>query len=1112
MSGEILSPEAVAAIAAELAEATVARLAERVERPVSTYRLQFHPEYMRLENATEILPYLRDLGVSHLYASPIRRARSGSEHGYAIVDYGAINPELGGEEGYRQLVEGLEAHGLGHLVDIVPNHMSAKSGENLWWTDLLENGPSSPYARYFDVNWQPQHERMRNKVLLPTLGEQYGQVLEAGELRLEYGEGAFRVRYWETALPLDPKSYALVLRPGLELLKADFPPESQEIMELESILTAIDYLPATNETAPLRVAERQREKEVIKHRLRQLVESSPEIAAYVERALERINGNPEDAATFDELDRLLDAQPYRLAHWKAAADEINYRRFFDINELAAVCMEDPEVFQITHTLLFDFMVRGDLSGLRIDHVDGLFDPTVYLWRLQWGLVGATGKAFFEERFGEAAPLAALQPAGMESAVGQSGGAPYDAIGRNGLAAASPSLEADLAPRPLTWEDVEVAFFGEAWKRLGGARPDTVFPHLKRADRLQEADTDEARGEEPPPLRLEHPVYVVVEKILNPDEPLPSHWPVAGTTGYDFLAVLSGLFVDPQGLARVTRNYARFIDESVSFSETALQSKTLVLRMAMSSELMLLAHRLNRLSEEHRRFRDFTLNTLRAALREILTCFPVYRTYLSPTLISERDRRIVHRAVAQAKHRNQAMPVDVFDFIRDVLFFEQPPHLDEEGQRERAVFVGRFQQVTSPVMAKGVEDTAFYRYVPLCSLNEVGGDPNRAVFSAGDFHRENLARHKEWPGALLATTTHDTKRSEDVRARIHVLSEVPSFWQRAISHWSRLNRRHRIEVNGQPAPSRNDEYLFYQTLVGVWPLEKLSGDEWARFVERLQCYMEKASREAKLRTSWLSPNAEYEAALRDFIAAALKIQPQNRFLTLFREFQQHVMAAGQYTALSQLVLKLMSPGTPDIYQGQEIWELTLVDPDNRRPVDFSRRRWLLGEVLGRVAKGPEALAALAEELAQAPTDDRLKIFITWRLLQLRRTHRDFFRTARYEPLEPAGERAEHLCAFAWRAESTTGQPPRFAAVLAPRLLGRLMRLQDDPEHAKRPPLGPGVWLDTSVEPLQPGATSASDVFTAAPVDPSVPLSIGEALRRFPVAVVTNLDETANPAVR
>ncbi len=1005
--------------------------------PTATYRLQFEAERMTFRATAAIVPYLDELGISHVYASPCLKTRRGSTHGYAIVDYGHLNPELGDENDYRALVAALHGRAMGQILDTVPNHMSATPGENAWWTDVLENGPASPHAAYFDIDWRPVQEELRNRLLLPILGDQYGQVLESGELKLEYRGGAFFLRYFQSLLPIDPWTYRTILCHGLDVLKTALPPDSEDLRELESIVTALEHLPQRTETDPARVTERLREKEVIRGRLRALCDRAAEIAAYVGRTVEEFNGTPADAHSYDNLDRLLDAQVYRLSHWKAAADEINYRRFFDVNELAAVCMEAPEVFAESHRLVFELLVRGDVDGLRIDHIDGLYDPMEYLRRLQKEYLLALGRAL------------------------------------DGRAAEAPGpfLDAPGSPPP-PWSEIEPLFVAAVTGMTC---------------------TDSARL----------PLYVIVEKILAAQETLPEQWLLAGTTGYDFLNSVGGLFVDPAGYAEVTKIYSHFIGQRLDFREVAEQAKRLIFHAAMSSELQLLAHRLSRISQRHRRSRDFTLNTLRIALREILVCFPVYRTYVREGYLPEGDRQVIGRAVAQAKRRNPASDAAVFDFIRGLLLLESPPDLDESGRRERELFAGRVQQVTSPLMAKGVEDTAFYRCFPLASLNEVGGDPGRGAVSVEEFHRQNRARQASFPRSHIATTTHDTKRSEDARARISVLAEVPHPWRKAVNRWARLNRRHRREVDGQPAPSRNDEYLLYQTLVGVWPLTPPHGRELADLSARIAAYMEKATREAKVHTSWITPHAEYDAAVRGFVAAALDEQPKNRFLTDLRQFHEQIVPWGLYTALSQLLLKLTSPGVPDIYQGQELWDFSLVDPDNRRPVDFALRRKMLARLGKDAGRKDRSLLALASQLAQDPRDPRLKLFVTARVLQFRRQHAGLFRLGEYIPLEVSGPRAKHVCAFARKGPSASGTGEEVAIVIAPRLIAELTPLRSESETAP-PPIGSTVWEDTQVIVENLPSCPLKNLFTGQVVsleDGRVP--VATALADFPIGVMASV---------
>jgi (1->4)-alpha-D-glucan 1-alpha-D-glucosylmutase len=783
------------------------------------------------------------------------------------------------------------------------------------------------------------------------------------------------------------------------------------------------------------------------------------------------NGSVDDPRSFDRLDELLNAQVYRLSHWKAAADEINYRRFFDVSQLAAVCTEQPEVFEVIHRLVFELVGRGDVGALRVDHIDGLYDPQDYLRRLQRGFLQTLGRMAFER--------VSQSPAGVQ------------------VPAAEAAVSPAAAPPPLKWQDLEQSFLAKTETALAGD--------------------------------AKMPLYVVVEKILGAEEPLPGDWPVAGTTGYDALNHITGLMVDSGGVAQIAKIYHRFINDRTDFREVAYRSKLLIARVAMASDIQLLTHQLNRISERHRRSRDFTFATLRVALREILACFPVYRTYIHQGSVSERDRQVIYRAVAQAKRRRPELDIDLFDYIRDVLLLEQPPDLDEAGCRERELFVGRFQQVTSPLIAKGIEDTAFYVYIPLVTLNEVGGDPTKVALSADEFHRENADRLKRHPGSLIATTTHDTKRSEDTRARINVLSEVPHLWRRAVNNWARLNRRHRREVDGEPAPSRNDEYLFYQTVVGTWPTDTADKGAMTQYVARIQAYMAKATHEEKQRTGWINPNAEYDAAVRDFVAAALDNHPKNRFLSELREFHARVIGWGLYSALAQAFFKLTSPGVPDIYQGQELWDFSLVDPDNRRPVDFERRRELLNRMQAELAREGSSQWEFARRLAENPRDPNLKLFVTWQLLQFRRRHPELFRKGQYIPLLAQGSHAEHVCAYAWRiptrsvsedeaptqfANSTgAGHAEQIAIAIAPRLLAKLaMSLPEGQAHSA-PPLGELFWSDTHLPLGELPTGPLKNLFTGETITPgesSLPLAA--ALANFPVALLTNAQISAGTEKR
>lgn len=988
--------------------------------PVATYRLQFNRAFT-FADATRLVPYLDALGVSDVYASSYLAARPGSLHGYDIADHNRLNPEIGTEEEYEAFVTALESRGMGQILDVIPNHMGIAAGCNPWWNDVLENGPSSAYAEFFDIDWDPVKRQLANKVLLPILGDQYGRILEEQELTLEYADGAFCLRYQDTRLPIAPRSATRILGHRLEALAATLGEADPHLQEYQSIITALTNLPGRTDTAPERVRERMREREVIRRRLARLVEESQPIRASLEETIRIFNGKRGDPRSFDLLDRLLDDQAYRLAYWQVAGEEINYRRFFDINELAAIRMESSPVFRETHRRILKLVEEGKVTGLRLDHPDGLFEPPRYFLALQ------------RERFAQAARAHLDRQGGM----------------------AEPDRDAALG----------------------------VATH--RFDALCQPDPSRAGC---------RPLYLLAEKILARGERLPIHWAIHGTTGYEFLNLVGGLFVDEKNEKGITAAYTAFTGQRIPFPDLVYESKQLILRVSMSSELNVLGHALSRLAERNRYSRDFTLNSLTHALREVIACFPVYRTYIdgrSPE-VTLQDRACVEVAVAFAKRRNPATNVSVFDFVRDVLLLRYPENADAAYREDQLAFVQKFQQVTAPVTAKGIEDTACYRYNRLVSLNEVGGEPDRFGVSVQEFHAQCLARQEKWPASLSATSTHDTKRSEDVRARIHVLSEIPRQWRAAVGRWHRWNRRHASEVDGRPAPDRSDEYLLYQTLVGAWPLAPMGPEEAAIFTGRIQDYMLKAAKEAKLNTSWINPNAAYDESLRTFVARALQPEPGNRFLADFAAFHRPIARLGMLSSLAQTLIKITAPGVPDLYQGSEVWDFSLVDPDNRRPVDFAARAALLDGLRERIAAGD--LADLARKLVEHWPDGRIKLYTIHRALACRRRRPDLFRTGAYVPLATAGQHAARLCTFARQGGTWT------VLAVAPRLVAPLT------EEGARLPLGREVWGDTWVLlPKEYPRGPYTNLFTGAVVHAvecqgGAGLAVGDLLADFPVALL------------
>jgi (1->4)-alpha-D-glucan 1-alpha-D-glucosylmutase len=939
--------------------------------PVATYRLQFNAHFT-FRDAHAIIDYLSCLGISDCYASSYLKAVPGSLHGYDVVDPTRLNPEIGSREEYDAWIDALRSHGMGHVLDVVPNHMGIAKSSNPWWLDVLENGPSSRFARFFDIEWHPVKAELADKVLIPILGDQYGAVLERKELQVACADGSFVVRYFDDAIPVAPDTYGEILEPQLNERTAAGEPaaESADVDELRSVITSSRNLPPRSTRDPELIAVRARDKEVVKRRLAALVDRSEEIREVVDRAVARINGTAGVPRSFDALDNLLNAQSYRLAHWRVASEEINYRRFFDVNQLAALRMEDPAVFDEVHRFVFELVQSGAATGLRIDHVDGLYAPNEYLRRLQ---------------------------ARAAEAVGEEGdGSSY-------------------------------------------------------------------------------PIYLVVEKILGADERLPGDWPVHGTTGYEFAAVVNDLFVDGRNERAMDDIYRRFVHDRASFAEIAYRSKKMILHETMSGDINSLGHQLNRFSESNRHFRDFTLYSLISTIKEIIACFPVYRTYVTAhEPVSSHDRRFVTEAVRGARRRAAIATPVVFDFVERLLL-KQTPSTQAEDCAEQARFIGKFQQITSPIAAKGIEDTAFYVFNRLLSLNEVGADPTRFGMAPSDVHAWLASRQRRWPAALSATATHDTKRGEDVRARLNVLSEIPGAWRSAVIKWRALNRRFKADVRGATAPDANEEYALYQTLVGMWPFE---AEAAGAVRERLGKFAMKALREAKVHTSWVAPDEEYEAAVVGFVDAILDTRRNNAFLQSFQPFQARVAELGIYNSLAQVVIKIAAPGVPDFYQGTELWDLNLVDPDNRRPVDYQKRRRVLTSLT------PETQA---EQLLETRATGDIKLFVMRRALEARARLRDVFERGEYVALETTGARRDCVFAFARRDGDNV------AVACVPRLVASLV------PDAAAPPIGAGTWTDTRI--VVPNGT-LRDAFTGATIaaeDGTV--AAAQVFERFPVALLT-----------
>lgn len=986
--------------------------------PASTYRIQFNHRY-RFSDAIRIIPYLQELGITHLYASPYLQARPGSLHGYDISDHNRLNQEIGSEAEHAAMIEALRKASLGHILDIVPNHMGISEKSNYWWTDVLENGQNSPYAHYFDIDWHPIKKELRGKVLLPVLGDQYGKVLESQDLKLAFVEGGFWITYYESRFPIAPQTYPKLLRHRLEKVEEELDDDPDTLQEYLGITLALLHLPAEIEPDPKRLLEERRQREWIKKRLTKLYTSHEKVRRFVNENLSMFNGTKGNSRSFDLLDDLLNNQFYRLAYWRVAADEINYRRFFDINDLASISMEREEVFEGTHRLIFEFIQEGKLDGLRIDHPDGLYDPQGYFKKLQ-----------------------------------------------------------------------KRCFILKGLREIASNEPDEEKKAIEK--RLaEEAETHMAKRSR---SGADLPLYIIVEKILSKEEQLPEKWPVHGTVGYEFVNMLNGLFVDSRNAGEFDDVYARFIGNKVRFSDIVYERKKLIMNTSMASEINVLAYQLNQLSEKDRLSRDFTLYSLRDAIREIIACFPIYRTYINQDeVVEEHDRKYIEMAVRKAKQRSPATDVSIFDYLKRILLLQYPEYFTEKDRKEQLIFVQKFQRCTGPIMAKGLEDTAFYVYNRLVSLNEVGGDPQTFGILPSVFHRQNAERLKSWPYSMLATSTHDTKRSEDVRARINVLSEIPDEWRAALQRWEALNRSKKIELEGTIAPDSNEEYLLYQTLLGAWPLVEPTADAFETFKTRIKEYMTKASKEAKVNTSWISPNEEYDKALLAFVEAVLDTSGPNLFLEDFNLLQRKTAHYGLYNSLSQLLVKVASPGVPDIYQGNELFDLSLVDPDNRRPVDYATRI----DMLQRLKKESEPLTlSFIGDLIREKENGRIKLYTTWRALSLRRDHPELFLRGMYLPHETLeGGKGEHVTAFSRQFGKDQ------IVAIAPRLLVSLTGGREEPPIGK-------FWEGVALSLGADAAVRYRNHFTGEVVEADLRgdkkiLSLSKVFANFPIALLKNV---------
>jgi len=941
--------------------------------PLATYRLQFNKNFT-FNDATGILDYLRELGITEIYASPILTSRRGSGHGYDVTNPNRLDPDLGSEKDFEVLVSELEKRGMGLLLDIVPNHMAASS-ENPWWMDVLENGPDSAFSSYFDIDWHPPSRNLDNKILLPILGRPFGEALDGGEFKLNYRDGQFSIEYFESSFPLAPRTYRTVLQHRIGSLKDLLNENSAAYDEYQGIVAAISDRDAT----PVESASDKRVRfESIRERLRQLAAGSQEVTQFIQENLADFNGKEGDPSSFANLQRLLGEQYYVLAFWQNVNETINYRRFFTITDLVGMRVEDSLVFDATHSLILRLISRGAVAGLRIDHIDGLRDPLAYLKRLQ--------------------------------------------------------------------------------------------------DRTAAADRAMPGGE----------AYVLVEKILARHENLPDDWPVAGTTGYDYLNFANRILVEPQGAKEIEHIYSHFIGRNLKFSEVLYQKKKLVMGTILGVEMRSLGRQLGELAAQARYARDLPRHELAEALIETTACFAVYRTYIRNLDLPPTATKVLEEALAQARLHKPSLNLQCFDFLRDVLLLLNPPHVLPDHREARLSFVLRWQQFTGPIVAKGLEDTALYVYHPLVSLNEVGGDPSPDAICPREFFEFIAERQKRWPHSMNASSTHDTKRAEDVRARISVLSEMPQEWQKRLHQWTAMNEKYKIAGSGGAMiPDRNEEYFLYQTLLGMWPLEQ---NELGGVLERLQAYAVKAIREAMVHTRWTRPNLAHEGGLKTFIAAILDEKQNNAFLEDFFSFHRDIAFYGMLNSLSQTLLKIAAPGVPDFYQGSELWDLRLVDPDNRGTVDFARRIKLLTSLKQNASR--EA-AGFAGELLKNWTDGRIKLYLISKALKCRQDFSELFTDGDFVPAEVSGERSQNVTAFFRFSENQQ------ALVLAPKWLAG-SGLEQNPSAQGR------FWGNTSI--LLPDNVAASwrNVLTGdslpAERNQNTGLSVSSALKNFPVALL------------
>ena len=926
--------------------------------PRATARLQFHKDFS-FDHACEVVDYYAQLGISHIYASPILTARPGSTHGYDVVDPSRINPELGGEQGFLRFAQRVKEAGMGIILDIVPNHMGV-GASNPWWQHVLEWGPASRYAGWFDINWESADPALRNKLLAPFLGQPYGKALAAGEITLQFDEatGKLYVDYYGNRFPLSPHSYGEVLR-------------ESETGDLMFAVTAFDQLRQQIDTEA-----QENAFEVALHMLQGLGISDNGREA-IRSALSAFKADTPEG--LDLLHRLLEIQHYRLTWWRNAAEEINWRRFFEVSDLAGIRVGVNEVFEATHAKVFELYAQGLIDGVRLDHIDGLAHPALYC--------------------------------------------------------------------------------------------------LKLRQRLQS-------------LRQDHRPYIIVEKILAFGEHLPPEWGVDGTTGYEFMDQVGALLHDPSGERPLSQLWSEVTGNTRSFEEEVKAARHQLIAENFAGEFDALSRTLHAIARSDIATRDYSLAAIKRCLAALLIHFPVYRTYPHPQGRSAADQEMFSRAKQGAQSRLRRADWPLLDELDNWLGGKPP--LDFKNAEMRALCLRattQFQQLTPPLAAKSVEDTAFYRYGPLLSRNEVGAEPNHFSLSPADFHRICEERSTRFPHSLLATATHDHKRGEGVRMRIAALSELATEWEQAVRRWMLLNaplkKKTGMTREGLPryAPQPGDELMLYQMLLGAWPLNLSAADaEGIReFGERLDQWQTKALRESKRSSSWVLPDEDYENACRDFLFSLFAADKDARFLQELQQWVQRVSALGAINSLSQTLLRLTVPGVPDLYQGTEFWDFSLVDPDNRRPVDYASR-------IQALANAPAQLSGVDDWRSGLPKQQLIR-----HALHLRKRHPEVFAQGSYQPLQASGPRADHVLALMREHEG------KAVITVTPRLVRRL--LGDETQLA----IPPAAWGDTALALPQQGDKEWVDVLTGKRWQTKQgQLAVGELLSVLPIALLESAD--------